>query len=318
MSVPDVIITDVGPRDGLQNQSRILTPDQRIALIEQLIQAGVRQIEAGAMVSPKAVPAMAGSDEVIASLAKRHRTDPQARGQSKARVQLQALIPNLKGYQLAVKAGADSVLFVVCASETMNQKNVRLSVQQSVQQLQQILQQAKADNIQLLTCIAVAWQCPFEGKTPPSQVLSLASSLAEIGAEQLVLADTIGAANPASVRQLMQALVQAHDASKLGCHFHDTRAMGLANVAAALDVGIRRFDASIGGLGGCPFAPGATGNVATEDVVMMLEQMGLATGIDLAALCQAGQLAGELTGQCSGGRANSWRQLQLAAKQPLC
>lgn len=306
MSQPEVLITDVGPRDGLQNQSKVLSPHQRIALIEQLIQAGVRRIEAGAMVSPKAVPAMAGSDEVIASLAKRYP------------VQLQALVPNLKGYELAVEAGTDAVLFVICASETMNQKNVRLSVQQSLKQLQHIQQQAQADNIQLIGCIAVAWQCPFEGRTPLDQVTDLVAALTELGVTQLVLADTIGAANPASVRQLLSAVQAEFDISELGCHFHDTRAMGLANVAAALDVGIRRFDASIGGLGGCPFAPGATGNVATEDLVMMIEQMGLSTGIDLGRLCQTGQLAGELTGQCSGGRANSWRQLQLAARQPLC
>ncbi|MCC5825040.1 hydroxymethylglutaryl-CoA lyase [Alkalimonas sp.] len=301
----DVLITDVGPRDGLQNQSRILSPAQRIALIEQLIAAGVRSIEAGAMVSPKAVPAMAGSDEVIASIATRYP------------VQLQALVPNVKGYQLAVQAGAKAVLFVICASQSMNQKNVRLSVEDSLLQLQQILQLATQDQVEVLTCIAVAWHCPFEGKTPVATVSQLVTQLQRLGASQLVLADTIGAANPASVRHLLQVIVQQQDAALLGCHFHDTRAMGLANAAAAVDVGIRRFDAAIGGLGGCPFAPGATGNVATEDLVMMLEQMGLRTGIDLAALCQVGTFAGELTGQCTGGRADRWRQLQLAAQQPL-
>lgn len=305
MAKERVYLTDVGPRDGLQNQSKLLTVRERVLLISALIDAGVKQIEAGAFVSPKAVPAMADTDQVLAAVPRKPDT------------RLQVLVPNLKGYQLAQQAGADQVLFVVCATETMNQKNVRLSIENSVQQLAEILAQAKADQVDVLTCIAVAWHCPFEGLTPVSSVQRLQHQLLDIGANQLVLADTIGAANPASVKQLLAALHGQGQNTPLACHFHDTRAMGMANVAAALDSGIRHFDSSIGGLGGCPFAPGATGNVATEDLVMMLEQMGLDTGIDAERLFMAGHLAGTLTAQATGGRAHKWRQLQLAAGKSI-
>ena len=305
MTKERVVLTDVGPRDGLQNQAKILSVAERVALINALLDAGVNQVEAGAFVSPKAVPAMADSDQVLSTVQRRPDTA------------LQVLIPNLKGYQLAQQAGADKVLFVICASETMNQKNVRQSIADSARQLADILTAAKGDNIDVLTCIAVAWHCPFEGRTPLSAVQRLSESLLELGAGQLVLADTIGAANPASVKQLLNGLSTQLQPAQLACHFHDTRAMGMANVVAALDAGIRQFDASIGGLGGCPFAPGATGNVATEDLVMMLEQMGLDTGIDADRLYHAGQLAGKYTAQASGGRAHRWRQLQLAAGNPL-
>lgn len=300
-----VYLTDVGPRDGLQNQNKLLSVTERVTLINALLDAGVKQIETGAFVSAKAVPAMADSDKVLAAVARRPDT------------RLQALIPNLKGYQLAQQAGADKVLFVICASETMNQKNVRQSIDDSAKQLSEILTQARQDNIDVLTCIAVAWHCPFEGLTPISTVQHLSDKLLQLGAGQLVLADTVGAANPASVKQLLSGLSAQLSPAQLACHFHDTRAMGMANVVAALDAGIRHFDASIGGLGGCPFAPGATGNVATEDLVMLLEQMGLDTGIDATRLYHAGQLAGEYTAHPTGGRAQRWRQLQLAAGKPL-
>lgn len=293
-----VVITDVGPRDGLQNQATILTPEQRLELITGLVLAGVEHIEAGAFVSPKAVPAMAGTDVIFHALANLDKGH------------FQALIPNLKGYELAKAAGAKSVLVVVCATETMNQKNVRMSIAQSVQNIQAIAAQAKQDDIQVIACIAVAWHCPFEGATPPLAVRSLATQLTSIGVSNLVIADTIGAANPRSVNALMSMLLTEHSVDHLGCHFHDTRAMGLANVYAAYEAGVRRFDASVGGLGGCPFAPGATGNVATEDVVMMFEQMGVSTGIELEKLMQVGQIAGTMTQQSTGGRAHTWRTLQ--------
>ncbi|WP_448212019.1 hydroxymethylglutaryl-CoA lyase [Colwellia sp. MEBiC06753] len=299
-----VRINDVGPRDGLQNQATILTPEQRLTLIHGLIDAGLPAIEVGSFVSPKAVPAMAGTDQIVSELVN-------------APVYSQALVPNLKGYQLAKAAGAKSVLLVVCATETMNQKNVRMSVNDSLAQAQEIITLAKADNIDVLTCIAVAWQCPFEGPTDPNVVFELADKLYAQGSDELVIADTIGAANPASVAQLMKPLIDHYPSARIACHFHDTRAMGLANIASALNVGVRRFDASIGGLGGCPFAPGATGNVATEDVVMMLHQMGYQTGIDLEKLIQVGQLAGEMTSQPTGGRAHNWRSLQIAQGKPL-
>ena len=170
----------------------------------------------------------------------------------------------------------------------------------------------QVDGVEVIATVAVAFSCPFDGAIDPGVVRALVARFMDLGADQLVIADTIGAADPAQVRSLTASLVDVHGAAQLGCHFHDTRAMGLANVFAAVESGIRRFDASVAGLGGCPFAPGATGNVATEDVVMMLEQMGFATGIDLDKLLRASDLAEALTGNAPGGRAKTWLQPWLA------
>ena len=300
-----VFINEVGPRDGLQNQATILTAAQRLQLIQALVDAGVRSIEAGSFVSERAVPAMAGASEVFAALPK------------EGSVRYSALAPTLKYYQQARDAGVKVLEVFVAASETMNEKNIRASIDQSMANARDICEQAAADDIEVIGCVATAWECPFEGKTDPAMVADMSARFLEMGTSSVVIADTIGAANPQSVNQLMGQLVAAFGAEKLACHFHDTRAMGVANAYGALEAGIRRFDASVGGLGGCPFAPGATGNVATEDLVMMLHQMGYETGIDLNKLMAAGQLAGELTGTCTGGRADKWRRLQLEKGRAL-
>ncbi|MEM6581376.1 MAG: hydroxymethylglutaryl-CoA lyase [Pseudomonadota bacterium] len=295
-----VFITDVGPRDGLQNQPRILAIEERARLIEAIAEAGVSSIEVGSFVSPKAVPAMAGTDQVIAAL-------PQRRDVTHI-----ALIPNMKGYELARDAGARAVSMVLYASEGMASKNVNMSRTQAEDMTEQILTRAKADNIHVIATISVAFACPFDGPTDPELVLQIAAKFMALGSYQVVIADTIGAGHPQEVRMLTEQLVSVHGAERIGCHFHDTRALGLANVFAAIESGVRRFDASIAGLGGCPFAPGASGNVATEDVVMMLEQMGFDTGVDLDALMRASDLAEELTGTAPGGRAKPWLKPWLA------
>lgn len=288
-----VIVNDVGPRDGLQNQPRVLTPAQRLQLIQALLDAGLKHIEFGSFVSPKAVPAMAGTDELAKLL-------------PAGAAEFTALIPNRKGYELARQAGVRSMLLVVAASNTMNEKNIRMGTEAAMAGAAEVLAQARTDGIPVQACVATAWECPFEGLTRADTVSTLAKRLLAGGASQIVVADTIGAAHPGQVRALMQRLVSEVGAKILTCHFHDTRAMGLANAYAALEAGIRRFDASIGGLGGCPFAPGATGNVATEDLVMMLTQMGFDTGINLDNLLAAARLAGELTGTATGGRSTAW------------
>ena len=300
-----VYINDVAPRDGLQNQATVLTPQQRLLLIQALVEAGVTAIEAGSFVSDKAVPAMAGAANVFTNLPEQER------------VRYSALAPNLKYYEKARNAGVKVLEVFVCATETMNQKNVRASVAESMAAAGDMIAQAEQDDIEVIACIAVAWECPFEGKTNPAQVAKMAQEFVDIGAQSLVIADTIGAASPLAVQELMSSLAETHGAEKLACHFHDTRAMGVANAYAALQAGIRHFDASVGGLGGCPFAPGATGNVATEDLVMMLHQMDFETGIDLEKLMAAGRLAGELTGVATGGRADRWRQMQLEKGRAL-
>ena len=295
----NVSVNDVGPRDGLQNQAGILPPAQRARLVRALLDAGVKHVEVGAFVSPKAVPAMAGADQVLAGL----RDVPDAT--------LTVLIPNVRGYELARAAGAESVCMVVYGSDGMARSNARMRRQQADAAAADILRLARADGVRVTVTMAVAFECPFDGPVEPALVEDAANRFLELGADEFCIADTIGAANPAQVRALTRSLVNTHGAERLGCHFHDTRAMGLANVYAAVESGVRKFDASIAGLGGCPFAPGASGNVATEDVVMMLGQMGFDTGIDLRRLMQAAQLAQELTGTAPGGRASAWLKRRL-------
>jgi hydroxymethylglutaryl-CoA lyase len=295
------VITDVGPRDGLQNQPRILSVEQRTALVREIAAAGVPRIEVGSFVSPKAVPAMANSDQIFKAL----------EGQTDFTTPCIALIPNMKGYEFARDAGAKIVTMVLYASDGMAQKNAGMSMSQAEDITVDMLSQAKQDGIEVIATIAVAFECPFDGPTDPLLVEKIVAKFLQAGASQVVLADTIGAAHPQQVRDLTALLVQRHGNDQLGCHFHDTRAMGLANVYAAVESGIRRFDASIGGLGGCPFAPGASGNVATEDVVMMLEQMGFDTGIDQVLLLRASDTAQDLTGAISGGRSKTWLQGHL-------
>jgi hydroxymethylglutaryl-CoA lyase len=298
-AAPFVVVNDVGPRDGLQNQAKILPPAQRVRLVQALLDAGMKHVEVGAFVSPKAVPAMVGADQVLAGL----------RGTRDATFTV--LIPNVRGYELARAAGAASVCMVVYGSDGMARANARISRRQADDAAAQILQLARADGVRVTATLAVAFECPFDGPVESALVEDAAARFLALGADEFCIADTIGAANPAQVRALTRSLVKTHGADRLGCHFHDTRAMGLANVYAAVESGIRKFDAAIAGLGGCPFAPGASGNVATEDVVMLLGQMGFATGIDLARLMQAAQLAQELTGTAPGGRASAWLRRRL-------
>lgn len=289
-----VTVNDVGPRDGLQNQPRLLEPADRARLVRALLAAGLRHVEAGAFVSPKAVPAMAGSDAVLAELG----DVPGAT--------LTVLVPNVRGYDLARAAGARSVCMVLYGSEGMAQANVRMSRAGAEEAAGEILRRAAGDGVRVTAAIAVAFACPYDGPTDPGVVEALAGRLLEQGADEVSLADTVAAADPGRVRALTARLAERFDATRLSCHFHDTRALGLANVFAALESGIRKFDASIAGLGGCPFAPGASGNVATEDVAMLLEMMGFETGIDLDALMRAAELAKKLTGTAPGGRAGAW------------
>ncbi len=293
-----VIITDVGPRDGLQNQAKVLTVDERCELIEALYAAGLAEVEVGSFVSPKLVPAMANTDQVVAAV---------NRQQSGAAT---TLILNRRGYEMARDAGARSVTMVLYASEGMARKNANMGLGDTEAITEEIMQQAASDGIEVIATIAVAFGCPFDGPTDPAEVARIANRFVAAGAARAVLADTIGAANPRQVAELTQQLLAELPANRLGCHFHDTRALGLANLYAALESGVRRFDASIAGLGGCPFAPGASGNVATEDAVMLIEQLGFSSGIDMGRLLAASDLAAALTGSAPGGRAKVWLQRQ--------
>lgn len=296
-----VIINDVGPRDGLQNQTARLSPQQRVDIINALLKAGVKHIEVGSFVSPKAVPAMVGTDVVLHGLIGKQG-------------EFSVLVPNMRGYDLALAAGAKCVSMVLYGTDGMAQANVNMSRAEAESTMELILQKAATNDVRVLATIAVSWECPFDGVVDKEIIADITRRFLSLGADQVVLADSIGAANPQQVRELTSMLVNEHGAKRLACHFHDTRAMGLANVFAAVESGIRSFDASIGGLGGCPFAPGASGNVATEDVVMMLEQMGFNTGIDLRELMNASKLASRLTNNAPGGRARAWLEKQLLKK----
>ena len=303
--MPDqVTINEVGPRDGLQSQNRILPVSGRLQLIRALEAAGLSRIEAGSFVSPKAVPAMAETDVLLDSL---KQSEPGGRSN------YSFLIPNTKGYELAREAGAESVTMVVYASETMAWRNVRMGMADAELAACKIIDFARGDGIEVIVIVAVSFRCPFEGAVDPAVVHKIAARFVDAGIHRLVLADTIGATDPAQVSALLGALAREHGPGVLGCHFHDTRAMALANVYAALEAGVRWFDSSIGGLGGCPFAPGASGNVATEDVAVMLGQMGMETGIDSARLLEASDLATQLTGTAPGGRVREWLRGQLTS-----
>lgn len=293
-----IIINDVGPRDGLQNQKKHLSVAERLSLINSLKAAGVPAIEVGALVSPKAVPAMAGTDDILRELPRDDNT------------QYSVLIPNERGFANGVELDAPLMSLVVAASNTMNEKNIRKSTAQAMSMCSDVLALAKQNGRNVQAYVATAWACPFEGNVDENDVLRLSEALLTAGASHIVIADTIGAASPDGVSALMQKLVSAFGRDILSCHFHDTRAMGVANVYAAIEAGIRQFDASIAGLGGCPFAPGATGNVATEDVYLLVEQMGFDTGIDRKSLLKAADLAIALTGTAKGGHAKAWLEQQ--------
>jgi len=294
-----VIIKEVAARDGLQAQPKHLTVEQRIALLAALAETGVPELEIGSFVSPKAVPQMAGTDEIAANL-------------PPAQLAYSALVPNIKGYELAVMAGIRSHAIALAATEEMNQNNIRKSLEDTFVMGEEILDRAAAEGVDIHAYLAVAFECPYQGAVGESLVLEQVDRLMQHQPARLMIADTIGAANPAAVHSMMHKLVDRYGPERIGCHFHDTRAMGLANVYAALQAGVRQFDASAGGLGGCPFAPGAKGNVATEDVVMLCESIGYDTGLDMPKLLEAVALLSEMIGAPQGGRAHTWLSKQCA------
>lgn len=294
-------INEVGPRDGLQNQPVLVVSSDKLRLISALVDAGVRSIEATSFVSPSAVPQMADADELFPLLPNTHQ------------VAYSALVPNLRGLERARAAGVGEIAVVLSATETMNQRNINMSLTQATAACAETLQRAVAAGMRTKAYVAVAFECPFEGLVESPIVLALVQKMAKAGAQEVVIADTIGAANPRAVTKLMESCVRELGADRLSAHFHDTRGFALANAWAAIEAGIRKFDSSLGGMGGCPFAPGAAGNLATEDLVLMATHCGFTTGIDLRLLREAIALAENLTQRKLGGRSTAWldRQMQL-------
>lgn len=290
---PRATIIEVGPRDGLQAESSALPAAERIALIESLAQAGLCEIEAGAFVSPKAVPAMAGSDSVLAALAGRRD------------LVLPVLVPNLQGYAAARAAGARRIALFLAASESFSRANIRADIAESVARARPVADAARADGVTVRGYISTVIACPYDGAVAPAAVLRVAQALLELGCDELSLGDTIGYGTPASVKRLLADVLTICPAERLAWHGHDTYGQGIANIRAALDCGLLRFDAAVGGLGGCPYAPGATGNVATEDVVFLLAGEGFETGVDLRKLAEIGHSITARLGRPNGARAGN-------------
>jgi hydroxymethylglutaryl-CoA lyase/(R)-citramalyl-CoA lyase len=281
-------IVDVGPRDGLQNEGETLTPKVRAELCEKLAAAGVPRVEAASFVNPRRVPQMAGAEEVMATIERSPHTS------------YAGLVLNEKGYERAIKAGVDEVRYAFPVTETFAKRNQNTTVADATQLAARLVERARRDGVRVSITLSAAFGDPFEGKVEPGHVLDVAGRVAESVPDEIVLADTIGVGVPSQVRNLV-AGVATHGIT-VGCHFHDTRNTGIANAAAAVESGATVMDASVGGTGGCPFAPRATGNIATEDLIYLLHGMGYETGIDLDALIEvaswlAHQLDKELPGQ---------------------
>lgn len=270
---PLITICEVGPRDGLQNEKKLLAVEERVALIDRLSACGVPRIEAVSFVHPQRVPQMAGAEEVLARITRRPGT------------RYAGLVLNERGAERALAAGVDELHFAQTVTETFNRRNQGASVAESAAQFERIAAWARQAGVFCTATIGASFGCPFEGTVPPEAVWALAERLYHAGAQEIVLADTIGAGVPSQVTMLVTGLRARLGADlPLGCHFHNTRNTGLANACAAIAAGVRSLDASVGGTGGCPFAPRATGNIPTEDLAWMLREMGYRTGVNLASL----------------------------------
>ncbi|MEP6593965.1 MAG: hydroxymethylglutaryl-CoA lyase [Acidobacteriota bacterium] len=276
MSLPArVTVVEVGPRDGLQNEPAVIAADDKIAFIERLAAAGETAIEAASFVDPRWVPQMADAERVMAGIARRPG------------VRYSTLVPNIAGLERALAAGVTEVAVFAAASETFSRRNINKTIDQSLDVYREVAARAIAAGVRVRGYVSTAFGCPFEGAVAPASVARVAAALVEMGAFEVAVSDTIGIAHPGQVPQVIAAVAASVPLERLALHFHDTRGTALANVLTALGLGVAVFDASAGGLGGCPYAPGATGNLATEDLVYMLQGLDIDTGIDLPALLEA-------------------------------
>jgi len=280
-----VEVCEVGPRDGLQNEAANVPTADKIRLIEALAQTGVRRMEATSFVAPKWIPKLADAGEVLAGI----RRQPG--------VAYAALVPNIKGLERALAAKVDEAVIFLSASETHSQKNINKSIAEALETYLEVAARAKQAGLRLKGAISTCFGCPYEGDVGPAMVVRIAATLVDIGVDEVGICDTTGMANPRQVYGLVSRVAGRVPVEKLSLHFHDTRGAALANVLAGLQAGVTIFDGSVGGLGGCPYAKGATGNVATEDLVHMLHEMGIETGMDLERLIECAKLAQDLVGR---------------------
>lgn len=291
MNYPDnVLIIEVSPRDGLQNEKRNVPTDVKFELINGLIDAGIKKLEATSFVSPKWVPQMGDNSALMTLINTERRKD----------VCYSVLTPNMRGFDNALTFTPDEVVIFGSASETFSQKNINCSIDESIERFAPVAAAAKEAGIKVRGVISCSVGCPYEGEILPTQVAYVTKRLVEIGAEHIGVADTIGVGTPIKVQNALKAAMDYIDVADISGHFHDTYGQALANTLAALQLGVRQYDTSVAGLGGCPYAKGATGNVATEDVVYMLHGMGIETGIDLTKLTATGQKISEFLGRTNG------------------
>ncbi|NLK52778.1 MAG: hydroxymethylglutaryl-CoA lyase [Syntrophomonadaceae bacterium] len=285
MNLPEQIqIREVGPRDGLQAEPEFMATENKIALINQLFQAGFKMMEATSFVNPKAIPQLRDAEQVVKGINR------------SAEITVSALVGNIRGVKRALMAGADEVQVVISASEEHNRRNVNMSIRQSLIQLEEVVPQAQQSNLVVRAAIATAFGCPFEGEIPLKKILGLINNFQQLGIKQVTLADTAGLGDPLLVTKIIQGVREGYPQIELALHFHDTRGLGLANALAGLQSGVTILEASLGGLGGCPFIPRATGNIATEDLVFMVERMGIQTGIDLTKILTTARWLENLVG----------------------
>lgn len=293
MNLPKhVRITEAGPRDGLQNEKQPVSAQTKIELCDRLTDAGITQLEATSFVSPKWVPQMADAAEVMAGI-------------KRDGIRVSVLTPNVKGMERALASGADEVVIFGAASEAFSNRNINCSIAESIAMFAPVAQMAKDNNIRLRAAVSVAFGCPYQGDVPVASVLDVVDRFKDLGCDEIGIADTIGVANAAQVMNVFEAAAKHFPIEQLSGHFHDTYGQGVTNVFASLQVGVSHFDTSIAGLGGCPFAKGATGNVATEDVVYLLHQLGIETGLSLDALVLTGQWISSVLGRKSNARAGN-------------
>jgi len=281
---PDVSLYEVGPRDGLQNESRLIPTDDKIALIDALSATGLGAIEITSFVNPRWIPQLADAAEVARRITRRPG------------VVYSALVPNRQGLDSALAAGMKEIAVFMSASETHNKKNINKTIAQTLLAFQDTVPPALAAGVKVRAYVSTVYGCPYEGAVDPAKALELCRELRALGCYQVSLGDTIGVANPRQVRDVLSRVLAEIPASEVAVHFHDTRGTALANILVSVEMGIRTVDAALGGLGGCPYAPGASGNVATEDVIYMLEGMGVRTGVDVDKLMEASRLASTLIG----------------------
>ncbi len=291
-----VRLVEVGPRDGLQNEKQPISVADKVRLVDDLSAAGLEYIEVGSFVSPKWVPQMAGSAEVFAQI------------QHKPGVTYAALTPNLQGFEAAMLAGVKEVAVFAAASEAFSQKNINCSISESLQRFVPLMEAAREQGIRVRGYVSCVLGCPYQGEVAPQQVAAVANELFEMGCYEISLGDTIGTGTAGKTRALFEAVGRDIPRDKLAGHFHDTYGQALANIYASLLEGIHVFDSSVAGLGGCPYAKGASGNVASEDVLYLLDGLGIHTGIELEALVQAGERICSVLGRDNGSRvARAWR-----------